>query len=75
MEDATSLTPPSPGLSATLLPNKSVESYSPKRTRQCKINITISMYGKKGHDYIQAEHGFLKCTLRGVETRAADTAV
>ena len=28
MADATSLTPPSPGLNATLFPNKSVESYS-----------------------------------------------
>ena len=28
MADATSLTPPSPGLSATLLPNKSVEPYT-----------------------------------------------
>ena len=30
MTDTTSLTPPSPGLSATLFPNKSVELYSPK---------------------------------------------
>ena len=30
MADATSLTPPSPGLSETLLPRKSVEPYSPK---------------------------------------------
>ena len=30
MADATSLTRPSPGLSATLLSNKCVEPYSPK---------------------------------------------
>ena len=30
MADATSLMPPSPGLSATLLSNKHVELYSPK---------------------------------------------
>ena len=34
MADATSLTPPSPGLSATLFQNKSVE---PKRTENIKI--------------------------------------
>ena len=36
MADATSLTPPSPGLSATLLPNKSVEPYSPKEPENVK---------------------------------------
>ena len=30
MADATFLTPPSPRLSATMFPNKSVEPYSPK---------------------------------------------
>ena len=30
MADVTSLTPPSPGLNATLFPNNTVEPYSPK---------------------------------------------
>ena len=37
MADATSLMPPSPGLSATLFPNKSVEFYSPKGPGNAKI--------------------------------------
>ena len=36
MADATSLKPPSPGLSAILFPNKSVESYSPKGPENVK---------------------------------------
>ena len=41
MVDVTSLTPPSPGLRATLFPNKSFEPYSPKG--ECKNNNTISI--------------------------------
>ena len=37
MADATSLTPPSPGLRATLLSNKRVEPYSPKGPENVKI--------------------------------------
>ena len=37
MADATSLMPPSPGLNATLLPNKSVEPYSRKGPENVKI--------------------------------------
>ena len=46
MADATSLTPPSPGLSATLLPNKSVESYSPKGPENVKITTLYRCTGK-----------------------------
>ena len=42
MADATSLTPPGPGLSATLTPNKSAESYSPKGPEN--VNITTLSY-------------------------------
>ena len=49
MADATSLTPPSPGLSTTLFPNKSVELNSPKGQENVKKNNnnnnTVSMYG------------------------------
>ena len=45
MADATSLTPPSPGLSATLLSNKRVDSYSPRGPENVNNN-TISMYGE-----------------------------
>ena len=45
MADATSLTPPSHGLSATLVPNISVEIFSPKGPENVKNN-TISMYGE-----------------------------
>ena len=41
MADATSLMPSSPGLSAALFPNYSVEPYSPEGPE----NNTISMYG------------------------------
>ena len=37
MADATSLTPPSPGLSATLLSNQSPEHYGPKGPENVKI--------------------------------------
>ena len=37
MADATSLTPPSPGLSAALLSNKSAEHYSPKRPENVNL--------------------------------------
>ena len=46
MADATSLTPPIPGLSATLLLNTSVDPYSPKGPENVKNNNTISMYGE-----------------------------
>ena len=39
MADVTSLTPPSPGLSAALFPIKRFESYSPKETANVKIKI------------------------------------
>ena len=40
MADVTSLTPPSPGLSAALLPNKKKkEPCSPKRPENVKITI------------------------------------
>ena len=41
MTDATSLTPPSPGLSATLFPNKNVEPYSPRGPQNVNIHVTI----------------------------------
>ena len=47
MAEAKSLTPPSPGLSATLHPIKRVESYSPKEpenVKKKKNNNTKSMY-------------------------------
>ena len=43
MADATSLTPPIPRLSATLLSNKCL-TLQYQRTRKCKYNNTISMY-------------------------------
>ena len=46
MADATSLTPASTGLSATLLSNERVEPYSPKGPENVKNNNTISMYGE-----------------------------
>ena len=46
MADATSLTPPSPGLSATLLPNKSVEPYSPKEPENVKITTLYRCSGR-----------------------------
>ena len=46
MADATSLTPPSPGLRAILFSNKRVEPYSPKGPENAKNNNTISMYGE-----------------------------
>ena len=42
MAGATSLTPPSPGLSATLFPNKSVEPSSPKGPENIKITTAYS---------------------------------
>ena len=39
MADATSLTPPSSGLSATPFPNKGVEFYSPKGPENVKITL------------------------------------
>ena len=39
MADATSLTPPRPGLSITLFPNKSVESFNPKGPENVKITL------------------------------------
>ena len=42
MAGATSLTPPSPGLSATLFPNKSVEPYTPKGPENIKITTLYS---------------------------------
>ena len=48
MADATSLTPPSPGLSATLLSNESVEHYSPKGPENVKITTMLI------HPYIEA---------------------
>ena len=41
MADATALTPPSPELSATLLPNKSVKSYSPKGPENLKSSLSL----------------------------------
>ena len=46
MADATSLTPPSPGLSATLLSNKHVEPYSPKGPENVKITILYRCTGR-----------------------------
>ena len=46
MADATSLTPPSPGLSATLFPNKRVESYSPKGRENVKITSLYRCTGR-----------------------------
>ena len=46
MADVTSLTPPSPGLSATLLPNKSVEPNSPKGPENVKITTLYRCMGR-----------------------------
>ena len=46
MADATSLTPPSPGLSATLRPNKSVEPNSPKGPENVKLTTLYRYTGR-----------------------------
>ena len=46
MADATSHTPPSPGLSAALLPNKSFEPYSPKGPENVKITTLYRCPGR-----------------------------
>ena len=46
MAYATSLTPPSPGLSATLLSNKGVEPYSPKGPEDIKITTLYRCTGR-----------------------------
>ena len=46
MADATSLTPPRPGLSATLLSNKRVEPYSPKGPENVKITTLYRCTGR-----------------------------
>ena len=46
MADATSPTPPSPGLSATLLSNKSVEPYSLKGPENVKLTTLYRCTGR-----------------------------
>ena len=46
MADATSFTPPSPGLGATLLSNKHVEPYSPKGPENVKITTLHRCTGR-----------------------------
>ena len=45
MVDAISLTPPSPGLSETLFPSKSVGPYSPKVPEHVKITTLYQCTG------------------------------
>ena len=45
MADATSLMPPSLGLTATLFPNKNVEPYSPKGPENVKIKHYMDVQG------------------------------
>ena len=54
MADATSLTPPSPGLSATLPSNKRVEPYSPKGPESVKIT---TLYIDVRGDFLGPPHG------------------
>ena len=57
MADATFLTPPSPGLSATLFPNERVEPYSPKRPENVKKKKTHTLYIDVRGDFLGPPHG------------------
>ena len=77
MVDATFLTPPSPGLSATLFQNRSVEPYSPKGLENVKIKVLfkrfILHYGFPGRIHSDQGRNFESslikelCKLAGVE--------